>query len=163
MSTNKDTHLQAVQAIHAELMELLNGMDYCLDWKPDPDAWSVRDVVYHLLDTPSEGIHTILRQVLAGEISEFDLRSDLTNMTMERLSYEMERVVEDVNLLFCGMEAALQASGEGDLLEKSVLVHQRNRGWDEPRTLHNLLEGLFARHWREHLVQVRELREALGM
>jgi hypothetical protein len=82
---------------------------------------------------------------------------------MERLSYEMERVVEDVNLLFHGMEVALQALGEGDLLEKSMLVHQRNRGWDEPRTLHNLLEGLFARHWREHLVQVRELREALGM
>ena len=163
MSTNNDTDLQTVRAIHAELLELLNGMDYCLDWKPDPDAWSVRDVVYHLLDTPPEGIHTVLQRVLANEISEFDLRSDLSNMTMDRLSYDMEQVVEDVNRLFRGMEAVLEAAGEGDLAGKSVMVHQRNRGWDEPRTLQELLDGLFARHWREHLAQVRELRESLGM
>ena len=163
MGTNKDSHLQTVRVIHSELLELLNGMDYCLDWKPDPDAWSVREVIYHLLDTPPGGIHTVLRQVLADEISEFDLRSDLTNMTTDRLSYEMERVVDDINQLFQGMEAALEVSGEGDLSGRSVMVHQRNRGWDEPRSLQQLLDGLFARHWREHLAQVRELREALGM
>ena len=163
MGTNKDTNLQTVRTIRAELLELLSGMDYCLDWKPDPDAWSVREVVYHLLDTPPGGIHTVLRQVLAGEISEFDLRSDLTNMTTDRLSYDMDRVVEDIGRLFQGMEAALEASGEGDLSSRSVMVHQRNRGWDEPRTLQELLDGLFARHWREHLAQVRELREALGV
>ena len=163
MGTNKDANLQTVRTIRAELLELLDGMDYCLDWKPDPDAWSVREVVYHLLDTPPGGIHTVLRQGLAGEISEFDLRSDLTNMTEARLSYEMEQVVEDVDRLFQGMEAALDGSGEGDLSSRSVVVHQRNRGWDEPRTLQQLLDGLFARHWREHLAQVGELREALGV
>ena len=84
-------------------------------------------------------------------------------MTTDRLSYEMERVVDDINRLFQGMDAALEAAGEGDLSGRSVMVHQRNRGWDEPRTLQQLLDGLFARHWREHLVQVRELREALGV
>ena len=163
MSTNKDTHLQTVRVIQSELLDLLNGMDYCLDWKPGPDAWSAREVVYHLLDTPPQGIHTILRQVLGDEISEFDLRSDLTNMTMDRLSYDIDQVVEDVNRLFQGMEAVLEAAGEGDLSGKSVMVHQRNRGWDELRTLPELLDGLFARHWREHLAQVRELREALGV
>ena len=163
MSTNKDTHLQTVRVIQSELLDLLNGMDYCLDWKPDPDAWSVREVVYHLLETPPRGVDTVLRQVLAGEISEFDLRSDLTNMTMDRLSYDIDQVVEDVNRLFQGMEAALEATDEGDLSGKSVMVRQRNRGWDEPRTLQELLDGLFARHWREHLTQVRELREALGV
>ena len=155
--------MQTVRTIRAELLELLDGMDYCLDWKPDPDAWSVREVVYHLLDTPPGGIHTVLRQVLASEISEFDLRSDLTNMTEDRLSYDMDRVAEDIDRLFQGMEAALDVSGEGDLSSRSVMVHQLNRGWDEPRTLQQLLDGLFARHWREHLAQVRELREALGV
>ena len=163
MGTNSDANLQTVRAIRADLLELLNGMDYCLDWKPDPDAWSVREVVYHLLDTPPGGMHTVLRQAQAGEISEFDLRSDLTNMTEDRLSYDMERVVDDINRLFDGMEAALEAASDGDLSSKSVMVHQRNRGWDEPRTLQQLLDGLFARHWREHLAQVRELREALGV
>ena len=163
MRTNKDTNLQTVRTIREELLELLNGMDYCLDWKPDPDAWSVREVVYHLLDTPPGGIHTVLQQVLTGEISEFDLRSDLTNMTADRLSYDMDRVVEDIDRLFRGMEAALEAAGEGGLSSRSVMVHQRNRGWDEPRSLQQLLDGLFARHWREHLAQVRELREALGV
>ena len=163
MSTNSDANLQTVRDIRAELLDLLNGMDYCLDWKPDPDAWSVREVVYHLLDTPPGGIHTVLKQVLASEISEFDLRSDLTNMTEDRLSYDMERVVDDINRLFDGMESALEAAGDSSPSDKSVMVHQRNRGWDEPRTLQQLLDGLFARHWREHLVQVRELREALGV
>lgn len=163
MSSGKETHLETVRAINAEILQLLDGMDYCLDWKPDASSWSAREVVYHLVDTPPNGIHTVLQQILSGQINELDLWSDLANMTPERQAYEMDDVLTDVDGLFRGLEETLKSAGEVELSEKSAMVHQRIRGWDEPRTVVELLEGLFARHWREHLSQIRELRESLGM
>ena len=32
MTTEKDTHLATVRSIQAELAQVLDGMDYCLDW-----------------------------------------------------------------------------------------------------------------------------------
>ena len=32
-------HLEMANAIRAELSELLDGMGYCLDWKPEPTTW----------------------------------------------------------------------------------------------------------------------------
>jgi hypothetical protein len=159
----KDVQLANVRAVRAELLQLLDGMDYCLDWKPDPSSWSVREVVYHLLDTPLGGIHSVLRGTLAGELTEFDVWADLTNMTPERQANDMGQVLEDLDGLFQGMEKALEAASSEELAGKPVLVHLRNRGRDEPRTVQALLEGLFARHWRDHLGQIKELRESLGV
>ena len=163
MTGRKDEHLENVHGIQGELLELLDGMDYCLDWKPDSESWSARQVVYHLLDTPPGGFHQVLWGMLTGELDEFELWSDLDNMTPERTAYDLDQIREDLRGFFQRMEEALELAVEEDLEQKSILVHQRNRGWDEPRSAQNLLEGLFARHWREHLAQVLELREALGM
>ena len=163
MSVGKDNHLETVRSIQAELLQLLDGMDYCLDWKPDPSSWSAREVVYHLLDTPPTGIHSILQRILSNEINEFELWSDLTNMTPDRQAHDMEGVLEEISGLFRGVAEVLESAGELELTEKSAMVHQRTRGWDETRTMQGLLEGLFARHWREHMGQIRELRESLGM
>ena len=163
MDSGKNQHLENVRGIQGELLELLDGMDYCLDWKPDPASWSARQVVYHLLDTPPGGFHQVLWGMLTRELDELELWSDLDNMTPERAGYDLEQVREDLRGFFEGMEEALESAVEEDFEQKSVLVHQRNRGWDEPRSAQNLLEGLFARHWREHLGQIRELRDSLGM
>lgn len=163
MPSQKESHLAAVRAIQAELLQLLDGMDYCLDWKPDSSAWSAREVVCHLLDTPPGGFHRVLEGTLSGTLTEFDLWSDRSNMTPERASCDIELMRKDFNTFFRGMNAALTVAGHDDFDAKSVMVHQRNRGWDEARTAQNLLEGLFARHWREHLAQIRALRDALGL
>ena len=163
MTSQRDVHLEEIRAIRAELLELVDGMDYCLDWKPDEASWCVREVVYHLLDTQPGGIHSVLRGIISGELDEFELWSDRDNMTPERQGYYLESIVEDIDGLFQGLELALESATDGDLSGKSAMVHQRNREWDEPRTVENLLEGLFARHWREHLGQIRELRDSLGM
>ena len=163
MATSKSEHLQNLESIHHELIELLDGMDYCLDWKPDTSAWSARDLVYHLVDTPPGGIHGVVEGILSGQLAEFDLWSDRNNMTPERLTNELEQVRQDVLVVLEGLENSLNGATEEELPQKSAMVHQRNRGWDEPRTAENLLLGLFARHWREHLEQLRELRQALGM
>ena len=152
-----------IRLIHQELIQLLDGMDYCLDWKPDTTAWSARDLVYHLVDTPPGGIHGVVEGILSGQLAEFDLWSDRNNMTPDRQANDMEQVRQDILGVLDGLEHSLTGATEEELSQKSAMVHQRNRGWDEPRTAENLLLGLFARHWQEHLEQLRELRQALGM
>ena len=163
MATSKSEHLNKIRLIHHELIQLLDGMDYCLDWKPDTSAWSARDLVYHLVDTPPGGIHGVVEGILSGQLAEFDLWSDRNNMTPERLAHDIEQVRQDVLGVLDGLQHSLTGAAEDELSQKSAMVHQRNRGWDEPRTAENLLLGLCARHWQEHLEQLRELRQALGM
>lgn len=43
------------------------------------------------------------------------------------------------------------------------MAHLKARGYDEERTPQIILERTFARHWGEHLGQLRELRETLGV
>jgi hypothetical protein len=163
MTSQKEAHLATVHSIQDELLQLLDGMDYCLDWKPDSSAWSAREVVYHLLDTPPGGVHRVLLGILSGQLKEYDLWADRSNMTPERLAYDAEQVRVDIGRFFRSMEEAMLLAAEADFEGRSVLVHLKTRGLDEPRTVQNLLEGLFARHWGAHLVQIRELRGALGL
>ena len=163
MTSRIDEHRETVHGIGVELGQLLEGMDYCLDWKPDPSAWSARQVVYHMLDTPSGGIHQVIWGILAGDLSDFELWADLDNMTPERLGYDVEQVREDIEEFFRGMEEVFETVTEEDLDERSALIHLKTRSRDEDRTVQMLLEGLFARHWRQHLIQIRELRVSLGV
>ncbi len=163
MTSRVDEHRENVRGIGAELDQLLEGMDYCLDWKPDPSAWSARQVVYHLLETPPGGIHQVIWGVLAGDLSDFELWADVDNMTPERMGYDIEQLREDIEEFFRRMVEVFEAVTEEDLDEKSAVAHLRSRRLDEERTVQMLLEGLFARHWREHLRQIRELRESLGV
>jgi hypothetical protein len=163
MASQKEAHLTTIRGIQAELLPLLDGMDYCLDWKPEADAWSAREAVYHLLDTPPGGAHRILKGMFTGTLTEYDLWADRSNMTPERLAYDAEQVRVDIGQFFRGMEEAMSLAAEADFEGKSVLVHLKSRGLDEPRTAQQLLERGFSRHWGEHLAQIRELREALGM
>ena len=81
LTSSKQAHLDNAAVIQGELTALLDGMDYCLDWKPDPESWSAREVLYHLLDTPPGGIHKVAAGIVAGSITEYEIWSDRSNMT----------------------------------------------------------------------------------
>ena len=162
MTSLRDHHLEKTRAIRAELSDLLEGMDYCLDWIPEPTDWSVREVVYHLLDTPPGGVHSVVQGILSGELKEYELWADECNITPERQAKDIAGLREDIDNLFQGLEQALAAATDGDLSGKPVMAHIRSRGIDEQRNVDVLLERGFARHWREHLNQIVELRAALG-
>ena len=162
MTSQKQVHLSSIRAIREELLQLLDGMDYCLDWKPDGDSWSVREVLYHLVDTPDGGMDNLIAGILSGEKDQFDLEPDLNNMSGDRLSVDMAQARRDVGAILDNLERTVETATDSDF-GKSILAHLLARGRDEQRTAQQLLEGLFARHWREHLGQIRELREALGV
>ena len=92
-----------------------------------------------------------------------DLWANRDNITPDRLTYDVEQISEDINEFFRDLGEALESASPADLEEKSVLIHFKSRESDEERTLQELLEGAFDRHWQEHLSQIRELREALGV
>ena len=163
MTNQKSIYLEDIQTIKTELLQLLDGMDYCLDWKPDHDSWSAREVIYHLVDTPPGGLHTLIQGMLSGQKKEFDLMPDQSNITADRLVLELGQVEKDVLEVLEGLEGGVSGASEAELGEKTVTAHLLALGTSEQRTVPNLLQGLFARHWRAHLSQLQELREALGM
>ena len=163
MTSQKSIYLEDIRSIKTELIQLLDGMDYCLDWKPGPDSWSAREVIYHLADTPAGGLHSLIQGMLSDQKREFELMPDQNNITPDRLVQEFRQVEKDVLEVLEGLESVVTGASEAELGEKTVTAHLLARGISEQRTVQNLLQGLFARHWRGHLTQMRELREALGM
>ena len=159
--TTIESQRENVDSLRTALLELLDGMNYCLDWKPEESDWSAREIVYHLLDTPPGGTASLVQSIVSGEITEYEIWSDRTNVNEARATLDMEEVVVDVSAFFAKFDEALQSADDADLQERRALMRQRTRGQDEERTLEALLEG-WSRHWRAHLEQLGELRDALG-
>ena len=160
--TTIQSQLENVDSQRTGLLELLEGMNYCLDWKPDADSWSAREIVYHLLDTPPGGMAVVVRDMVTGEINEYEIWSDRTNVTEDRAALDLPDIESDVSNFFDTFRVALEPASDADLQNRRVLMHQRTRGEDVERTLETALAG-FDRHWRAHLEQLTELREALGL
>ena len=154
-------HRDNLDSLRDGLLALLDGMNYCLDWKPDDSAWSPREIVYHLLDTPPGGMASVVKGIVSGELSEYEIWSDRTNITEARSTLDMAEVEADISAFFAAFTGALQPASDQDLQARRVLMRQRTRQQDEERTLETALAG-FDRHWRAHLEQLAELRAALG-
>ena len=159
--TTIQSQRENVDSLRTALLELLDGMNYCLDWKPDESDWSAREIVYHLLDTPPGGTASLVQSIVSCEISEYEIWSDRTNVNEARATLDMDEVQADVSAFFAKFNDALAAADDADLQGRHVLMRQRTRGQDEERTLEALLDG-WGRHWRAHLEQLSELRAALG-
>ncbi len=162
MSSATDQHLANIREIREELFQILEGMDECLDRRSDEESWSAREVLTHMLYTPPGGVPQILEGLLSGQVQEYELWADQKYMTDEAQNWTMAEVREQLTAYFASLEAQLAAVTDELLVNTTALVHQRNRHWDEPRAAQWLVERLFAGHWREHLVQLRSLKENLG-
>ena len=163
MTTNKNEHIDTVLDVKNDLLAVLEGMDYCLDWKEDPSKWSARELVYHSLDTPPGGIHNLAKRIISGEATEYEIWSDMTNLTPERIAYDISQVTSDIEEFASDLIESLGRISDEDLENKKVLMHQMTRGVNEERTLGEVLERSLKVHIREHLNQLQALREALAI
>ena len=163
MTTQRDSHLQTIRDIRAQALAAMEGMDYCLDWKPGPEDWSAREVIYHLVDTPVGGIHTLILGILSGGVTECEITPDSPNMTPDRLKVEIEEARSDLTAVLDGLEEGIRDADDEALATATVRAYLTARGETQERNPEMLLQGLFARHWREHLGQLEELRQSLGM
>ena len=152
-----------IRRLKKDLADALDGMDNCLDWKNDSDNWSAREIIYHLVDTPPEGMDSLIRRILNKPKGEFELIPDLTNVTGERLLKDVKEVKGDVFKILDNLELLIKEASDVDLTGKTILVHLLARGVSADRTASNLLHGLFVRHWFEHVAQLYHIRVGLGL
>ena len=115
------------------------------------------------MDTPPGGAHRLVKGIISGETSEYELWSDLTNMTSERAAYDLDQVNADIETFFQSLEDSLSGISDADLETKKVLMHQRTSKVDEERTIDAILERTLNVHIKEHLAQLQELRDALAI
>ena len=160
MATRED-NLATVRRIRDELTGLLEGMDYCLDWK-DGGNWCAREVLYHLVDTPEGGIGGVIAGVLDGTRDEVTILPDANNMTPERMAADIDDARAGPLAILQTAEDAIDDASDADFVEKTAMAHLPHRDLHEVRTAQAFIDGL-ERHWGEHLNQLRTIREALGM
>ena len=163
MTRQRDSFLEQIKTLRSELSHSLDGIDYCFDWKVNDEEWSARETIYHMVDTPAEGIHTAIQKILEGSIQELPVIADLTNMTQERQTNELDKVREDLEAVLSGMERALASTTDAELAERKVINHSITRAVKDERSAQDLVAGLFLRHWHEHLGQLTALRQTLGL
>ena len=101
--------------------------------------------------------------IIAGEIQEYEIWSDLTNLTPERAVYDIGQVNADIVAFFACLVNSISGLTDADLEEKKVMMHQRTREIDEERTLNAILERTLNGHIQDHLAQLRAIREALAI
>ena len=163
MTTARDQHLENVDEIRQEIFQILEGMGEVLDWRPDQDSWTAREVITHMLYTPPGGVPQVLKGVMAGAIEEYDLWADQKYITDEALAWTPDQLKQQLEDYFVTLREELATLTDRKLEETNALVHQRNRHWDEPRPVQWLVERLFAGHWREHLAQLQAIKlSAIG-
>ena len=160
MSTRAE-NLATVRRIREELTGLLDGMDYCLDWK-DGDNWCAREALYHLVDTPEGGIGSVIAGVLDGSLTEVTILPDVSNMTPERMNADIADALAGPLSILQTAEDAIANAADADFQSRTAMAHLPHREIHEIRPAQSFIDGL-ERHWGEHLNQLREIREALGM
>ncbi len=157
----RDLNLATVRHIRSQLTALLEGMDYCLDWK-DGDNWSAREILYHLVDTPENGIGSVIAGVLHGSLSEITILPDANNITPERLAADIHQALACPLAILQTAEDAIAAASDADFMARTAVAHFPHRNIHEIRTAQAFIDGL-ERHWSEHLNQLRAIRETLGV
>ncbi len=157
----REENLATVRRIRDELTGLLEGMDYCLDWK-DGDNWCAREVLYHLVDTPEGGIGGVIAGVLDGTRDEIIILPDANNMTPERMAADIHDALAGPLAILQTAEDAIAAAADEDFANKTAMAHLPHRDIHEVRTAQSFIDGL-GRHWGEHLNQLRTIRETLGV
>ena len=163
MTTQRDSFLQALGEIRQSIGAVLEGMDYCLDWKPDEQEWSIREVLYHLLD-PSQGrTPAALRGILQGTLPELTIIAGQSNLTPEKESADLDALRQEMEAWFNSLEEALASANDSLFSERRITVHLPDRSLTTELTAQQMVGDHFLGHWREHIAQLKNLREQLGL
>ena len=142
------------RAGYATLVGALEGVTPAeLDWRPSPEAWSVRDVVHHLGDAEVTGA-VRLRRLLTEEapaIPAFD-----EEVYRERLAYAARPIEPALD----GVRAAHATSAELlDRLSPADWLRTGTHSEEGPYSVERWL-AFHAAHTAQHAAQIRQLRQA---
>ena len=163
MTTLKESILQSAKEVQEELGTVLEGMDYCLDWKPNDDEWSAREVLWHILEDPEGGIPKAVQGIVQGSLPELTIIADETHLNAERQAMDLDQIRGALKEYFATLENVLGDATDAQLRDSTTSCWFPLRNHREDRSAQNLLEGLLLNHWRDHVGQLKDLRAELGM
>ena len=158
MTGKELTHLENIRAIRNRMLNVLSGMDACIDETSRNESWSTREIIYHLSDTPAGGLGALFQGMISNRVLEFDLTPDLTNVTSDREKTTLEDGIAGLTTILDQIESVVSDTTPEILEDTTIICHHLSRQTDEVRSLENLLRGLFARHWIAHLEQLELLK-----
>lgn len=163
MALTREQVLREMEDAWQELRHQLRKLDYSLDWKADPEnpeAWSVRDIVSHLLGTPERNALAYLKHTLRGDGSVMPMEAGNPVRATERRSASLAQLVSQLEAQYQEMrQMVLQATPQRLEAKGRFLGRSGN-------TEVSFLErayGSFHRHMREHTRQLQAMREELGV
>jgi len=142
------------RAGYGGLLQALEGLTpEELDWRPGPEAWSVRDVVHHVGDAEVIGA-VRLRRLLTEDaplLPAFD-----EEVYRHRLAY----ATRPIEPALAGIRAAHETTAE--LLDRLTADDWARAGVHSEEGPYSLARWLafHAAHTHEHAAQIRELRLA---
>jgi hypothetical protein len=144
------------EAGHGVLLEALEGVSAAeLDWRPGPEAWSVRDVVHHLEDAELTGAVRLRRLLTepAPAIPAFD-----EEVYRARLGY----AARPIEPALAAIRAAHVTTAE--ILRRLVAAEWTREGTHSEEGPYSVDRWLafHAAHTHEHAAQIRQLRAARG-
>jgi len=163
MTTVKEAILQGAAEVQQDLNTVLEGMDYCLDWKSSDDDWSAREILWHVLEDPEGGIPNAVEGILNGSLAELEIIADETHLSPARQEIDLDAIRGELGRYFARLSEVVGGATDQQIQERKTPCWFPRREHREDRTAQNLLEGLFLRHWREHVGQLRDIREGLGL
>jgi hypothetical protein len=142
------------RAGHAGLLAALDGLTPDeIDWRPSPEAWTVRDVVYHLEDAELTGAMRLRRLLTedAADLPAFD-----EEVYRRRLGY----ATRPIEPALATIRAAHETTAE--LLDRLSDDDWTRAGTHSEEGPYSLLRWLtfHAAHTHEHAAQIRGLRRA---
>lgn len=127
-----------------------------LSWRPGPDEWSIREIIHHVTDA-AVTVLPMVRAALAAPGERYHGNPYDQNQYARELRYQ-ERDVEPALVLFQATVDAIRS-----------MIAAIPDGWDRTVVSGSGLETtvktqieMLALHSLEHLVQIEDVRRALG-
>ncbi|HCG90663.1 MAG TPA: hypothetical protein DEZ08_02330 [Dehalococcoidia bacterium] len=142
-----------IMCISSILERNKNKVDFC----PDETSWSIRQHIYHLLDTPTGGIHSIMTTVKTNPKETLVIIPDLDNITEDNQKKTTLEIQADLINYSKSFHNCLSLYSEEDLDQIIIQTSLPKRGIIEDRTPRSLLDRLFVRHWSEHISDLLKL------
>jgi catechol 2,3-dioxygenase-like lactoylglutathione lyase family enzyme len=126
-----------------------------LNWRPHPDAWSVREVVHHLADSELTVFH-VARAALAEPGTEYRSNPYHQNHYARELRYQQRDIEPSLRLFEAARDQMLEMV---EVIPDSWTRTARTSGGGETSIEQYL--RMLATHALEHLEQIKELRRTM--
>jgi hypothetical protein len=137
-------------------------MDCYIDNKLDKEEWSVREVLWHILEDPEGGMPKAVELIIDGTLPELTIIADETHLTPERQSMDLSEIRQEIREYFHRLEEVLSGVSDGQISRITTSCWFPLKNHREDRTSEVLLEGLFLRHWSDHVKQLQALQLAFS-